>query len=120
MTRTLTMGRPRERDPAPLWGWIQTKATREEGVSGTHSPLVPSTGTSEGHLQTWGDKAAREMGVGVRVGKMPIGQLRKRRERERREEKRILQYDSMILSLNESGKGIPLREMGKSRGKTPN
>lgn len=29
VTRTLTMGRPRERAPAPLWGWIQTKVTRE-------------------------------------------------------------------------------------------
>lgn len=56
MTRTLTMGSPRERAPAALMGWIQTIVTMGGGLSGTHSPLVPSTGTSQGHLQTLGDK----------------------------------------------------------------
>lgn len=63
MTRTLTMGSPRERAPAPLVGCIQARVTIK-GVSGTHSPLVPSTGTSQGHLQTPGDKTVWEVGGG--------------------------------------------------------
>lgn len=62
----LDNGRPRERAPAPLWGWIQTKGMREGGGgrgSGTHSPLVPSTGSSQGHLQTLGDKQYGRWGV---------------------------------------------------------
>ena len=33
---------------------------------------------------------------------------------------RRLKYDSMVLSLNESAKLVPSKEMGKSRGKKKN
>lgn len=47
------------------------------GVSGTRSPLVPSTGTSQGHLQTPGDKTVRK--VGVVCGKSAIWAAQKDR-----------------------------------------
>ena len=72
------MDRPRDRAPAPSWCWIQTKVRREEGGSGTHSPLVPSTGTPQGHLQTLGDEAVGEVGGLVGWwGKGPLGSLRR-------------------------------------------
>ena len=49
------MGRPRERVPAPLAGFDSDQSDNEGG-SGTYSPRVPSTGMSQGHLQTLGDK----------------------------------------------------------------
>lgn len=81
MTGTLTVGRSRDRAPAPLWGWIQTQVRREGGWgvvgSGTLSPLVPSTGSPQARLQTPGGEAVREVeGPEGWWGKGPLGSWR--------------------------------------------
>lgn len=47
--------------------------------------------------------------------KTPFAEFERSNVKSERERERILKYGSMNLSLKESGKAIPLREMGQMR-----